>query len=182
MSLTESLLFAELYETHIRRIYAYCLRRSDSSADAQDAAAEIFTVVWRRWADLPPGDDGLPWIYGIARNVLANRKRSIRRQARLAARLIGLRRQSETGPEGAAELRSECEHLRIALTKLSQKEQETLRLVEWEGLTRDDVAGIYGVSRSAIDQRISRAYRHLEHLMDRTSVTSTAVAASRGNR
>ena len=48
-----------------------------------------------------------------------------------------------------------------ALARLPEKDQEILRLIEWEGLSREQVAEMYFVSRAAIDQRISRAYRRL---------------------
>lgn len=156
--------FAEVYDTYIRQIYAYCLRRT-APADAQDVTADVFTVVWRRWADRPVDDEIVPWIYGIARNVLSSRNRSLRRQVRLTCRLKGLRSSFVDGPESALLLRAEHEEVLVALSKLSQTDQETLRLVGWEELTPNQVAGIFGVTRCAIDQRISRAHRRLRDLL-----------------
>jgi DNA-directed RNA polymerase specialized sigma24 family protein len=53
--------FDNLYERYHRPILAYCLRRT-SRADAHEAANETFTVAWRRYADLPPVDEALPWL------------------------------------------------------------------------------------------------------------------------
>jgi DNA-directed RNA polymerase specialized sigma24 family protein len=44
---------------------------------------------------------------------------------------------------------------------LPEKDQEILRLVEWEGLSRDQVGDMFYVSRAAIDKRISRAYKKI---------------------
>ena len=169
----ESELFAALYQSHIREIYAYCLRRIPEQ-DAQDAAAEVFMVVWRRRADLPPGDAALPWIYGIARNIVSNRRRSVRRSGRLEARLRGLRSVSHVGQDEADRCADRSLVL-AALSKLSEREQETIRLIEWEGLDRGQVASLFGVSRAAIDQRLSRAYKKLERLLpdDPTGLTRT---------
>ena len=54
-------------------------------ADAADVTAETFLVAWRRYDDAPPGD-GRPWLFGIARHVLANHHRSGRRRDRLGLR------------------------------------------------------------------------------------------------
>ncbi len=62
--------FAALYEIHHARVLAYALRRTRTVADAEDAAAETFVVAWRKRASIPA--DPLPWLYGIARRVLAN--------------------------------------------------------------------------------------------------------------
>ena len=171
--------FDEVYDTHARQIYAYCLRRT-TLVDAQDVTADVFTVVWRRWADRPADDEIVPWIYGIARNVLANRNRSVRRRARLASKLTGLRSSGDSDyvasdPESSVVLRSEHEEVLKALSKLSTTDQETLRLVGWEELTRDQVALMFGVTRAAIDQRISRAYRRLGDLL-RADLSSTITA------
>ena len=63
--------FQQMYDTYGARIQAYCFRRLPS-ADANDAAAETFTVAWRRIDDAPEPDRHLPWLYGIARNVVWN--------------------------------------------------------------------------------------------------------------
>jgi RNA polymerase sigma-70 factor (ECF subfamily) len=158
--------FDALYDAHIREIHAYCLRRMPPE-DAQDAAAEVFAVVWRRRAQLPSGDESLPWIYGVARNVLANRDRSIRRRLRLEAKLRSLPSGIDVGPEAASERDVDRQRVLHALSLLSDTDQEVLRLLEWEGLTRAQVASMLGVSRSAIDRRIGRAYRKLRAILDR---------------
>ena len=51
---------------------------------AQDAVSETFLVAWRRLADVPTGADTLPWLYGVARRVLANQRRGNQRRADLS--------------------------------------------------------------------------------------------------
>jgi RNA polymerase sigma-70 factor, ECF subfamily len=64
-------------------VRAYALRRASPDA-AQDVVADTFLVVWRRLEDVPA--DALPWLYGIARRVLANQRRSADRSSPRAAR------------------------------------------------------------------------------------------------
>ncbi len=63
---------------------AYARRRTDE-ASARDAAAETFTIVWRRWAELEQPD--LPRLYRTAALVLKNQERAGRRQQRIADKL-----------------------------------------------------------------------------------------------
>jgi DNA-directed RNA polymerase specialized sigma24 family protein len=77
--------FESLYRAHARDVHGYFLRRT-SSEEAKDATSEVFVVAWRRFDDVPQDDEALPWLYGVARNVLANNARSLRRRDRLAAR------------------------------------------------------------------------------------------------
>ncbi|NNL98569.1 MAG: sigma-70 family RNA polymerase sigma factor, partial [Acidimicrobiia bacterium] len=58
-----------MYATNVRDVLGYCLRRT-SHAEAHDATAEVFAVAWRRVAELPGGSEVLPWLYGVAANVL----------------------------------------------------------------------------------------------------------------
>jgi DNA-directed RNA polymerase specialized sigma24 family protein len=60
-------------------IVAYCTWRAGSANDAQDAAAEVFLPAWRRLEALPAGDAARVWLYGTARRVIANQRRSARR-------------------------------------------------------------------------------------------------------
>ena len=68
--------FEELFREHYRAVRGYALRRAPGDL-AQDAVSETFLVAWRRLDDVPA--DALPWLYGVARRVLANQRRSIDR-------------------------------------------------------------------------------------------------------
>jgi len=63
--------FSELYQAQYETVLRYALRRTDPET-ARDAVAETFLVAWRR-LDTVPADhaQATPWLYGVARNVLA---------------------------------------------------------------------------------------------------------------
>ncbi len=178
--------FSDTYDTYSKDVYAYFLRRVPAE-DAQDSVAETFVVVWRRWHERPANDQLLLWIYGIARNVLANHNRSVSRQMKLRQKLLGAPTGQVAITDGGLESRFEHDRVLDALSKLSATEQETLRLLEWEGLSREQIASIFGVSRAAIDQRISRAYRRMEQrlspeLSSSLMRSTPSVAATEGGR
>lgn len=77
--------FTRLYTDTYAQVLGYCRRRCVDEDAARDAAAEVFTVVWRRWADAPA--EPVPWLYGVARLVLANHRRAAGRRQRLLERL-----------------------------------------------------------------------------------------------
>jgi len=76
------LAFDRLYDTHARAVLAYALRRTASADDAEDAASETFIVAWRRLDRVPGVDEALPWLFGVARKVLANPRRAAARRGR----------------------------------------------------------------------------------------------------
>lgn len=149
-----------MYRAHAREVHAYCLRRT-SREEAKDATSDVFLVAWRRIDDIPAGDEALPWLLGVARNVLANRSRSVRRRGRLFAKASQFYEDEAPGPEPQLVRREEHRQLMSALAALPEKDQEILRLVEWEGLSRQQVAEMLFVSKAAIDKRMARAYKKM---------------------
>jgi RNA polymerase sigma-70 factor (ECF subfamily) len=148
--------FSELYRENVRDLLGYALRRSAGADDAADIVAETFLVAWRRLAEVPLGDDGRLWLYGTARNVLANHDRSARRRDRLTERLREeLRDQLPAG--GAHEAGPFLE----ALAGLAEPDRELLMLIGWEELTPTQAARALGITPFAARTRLHRARRRL---------------------
>ena len=88
-----------MYVSHFDAVLGYALRRTDRAEDAADVTAETFLVAWRRLAHVPTGTETRPWLYGVARRVLANHRRGdhrrtrARRPAAQGARDLGARHQ-----------------------------------------------------------------------------------------
>lgn len=143
----------DLFEAHHGRVLAYALRRTAIEADAEDAAAETFSVAWRRIADAPT--DALPWLYAIARRVLANQRRSGLRRMALRVRL------ARAEPQVRQQLGDRPGAAMAALASLHPDDQELLRLVAWEELSHAQVAESLGVSVNAVAIRVHRARKRL---------------------
>src|SRR5215467_1990764 len=90
--------FSDLYQGQYEAVLRYALRRTDPET-ARDVVAEAFLVAWRR-LDAVPADQGeaRPWLYGVARRVLANAERSRRRAERVTAKLSQQRRDGDARP------------------------------------------------------------------------------------
>jgi RNA polymerase sigma factor (sigma-70 family) len=144
--------FEALFERHHAQVAAYVRRRAGEAA-VEDAVAETFLVAWRSLERLR--GDPLPWLYGVARLVLANDSRSQRRRHALWARLAG-ERQPTLAVSGEV-----SETLRAALLALGEREREALLLIAWEGLTPAQAARASGCSAVAFRGRLHRARRHL---------------------
>lgn len=161
---SEDTRFRAVYDAHYGAVRNYCLRRLPVD-DVGDAMAEVFTVIWRRLESVPATEDALPWIYAIARNVLANHRRASRRSARLSAKLGAQSVSSAAGPEPVI-LRREADRRMIdALDQLRPEEQELLRLRAWEQLSSAEIGDVLGISPDAVDMRLTRARRKLESLV-----------------
>jgi RNA polymerase sigma-70 factor (ECF subfamily) len=168
-SLTKnSQLFEALFESTYDAIYRYCLRRL-GPADAEDAAADVFAVAWRRLADLPDGDQGRAWLYGVANKVVSNQYRGRARRLRLSQRLDRARTTGSLAIVPDPE-EGDFGSLYAALSSLSRTDQELLRLSAWDGLARHEIAAVLNIKENAVDQRLHRARTRLASQLDSKSV------------
>ena len=146
-----------LYEQHQPDVLAYFLRRLPRE-DAVEAAADVFLAMWRRLADLPDGEDGRRWLFGVAHNVLHNRRRSLRRWSRLVSRYGSMNAaDSPPQPEVLVVRSLEDEAVLAALRRLRPLDREVLTLRLWEEESFEDIGTIMGCTRHAAEQRYARA-------------------------
>ena len=149
-------LMGVLYERHALAVFRYLARRAGPTA-AEDLLSEVFIAALDTRKRVVAHDSGsaLPWLYGIAMNVL---RRYFRRSQPTWAE----------GPEqgmdwDAVDARLDAEaqrrRLRAALSTLSEADRELLLLVAWEGLTSTEAAAALGISKVAARGRLHRA-RH----------------------
>lgn len=173
--------FAELYHTLASPILAYAVRRTASPQDAADVMAEAFAVVWRRIDDVPAGDEARPWLYGVARAVLANHHRGVLRRRRLSERvateLADAVRASVVSYEGGADLaggvvRSSLGDtfgdptVKATLEALHEADRELLMLLAWDDLTRAEIAKMLGCSPATLRVRLHRACSRFRAALD----------------
>jgi RNA polymerase sigma-70 factor (ECF subfamily) len=175
--------FEAIWREHRHQVLAYCLRRA-SSADAEDACAETFLVVWRRIDEIPPAPKTLPCLYGIAHKTLSNQTRAFHRRGRLHTKLTNLGITPAADPMLVVVQSADDRVVIDAVRRLKAIDQEIVMLDVWEGLSRSEIADVIGMSRAAVDQRIHRAYQKLSRalvpVLETIPSISPPVAEERG--
>jgi RNA polymerase sigma-70 factor (ECF subfamily) len=146
--------YRELYEP----ICGYTLRRIQNPEDAAEAIAETFATLWRRFDRCPQDEQLRPWLFGVARRVIANQRRGERRRTALGERLVA---NFDAAAFDAVEVRGETSSLARAFAGLGDADRELLSLVAWEGLSRDELAIALATSRAVVRLRLHRARRRL---------------------
>lgn len=173
--------FEEIYQAYSGLILAYAARRTGDVNDAADVVAETFTVAWRRLDDVPDGEQARPWLYGVARRVLANQRRGTERRRRLHDRL-----QVEfAGPGGeinSHDVGSDLGHIAEALAHVTESDRELLTLVAWDGLSREEIAVALGCSATTVRVRLHRARKRLTEQLDAVGVKRVANAGHEPSR
>lgn len=152
--------FRRLFDDAYQPLLGYALRRAENATDAEEVVAETLLVAWRRRAELPAGAETVPWLYGVARRVLANQRRGRERRRRLATLLRPLAR-SSVAPDDRVEHAEDVRAVLAALRRLPTADQEVLRLAAWEGLSHHEIATNLGCSENAAALRLHRARQRL---------------------
>ncbi|MFV2013676.1 MULTISPECIES: RNA polymerase sigma factor [unclassified Micromonospora] len=146
--------FDEVYRTFYPSLVRYGYRRLADTDAAKELAQEAFVVAWRRRDEVPA--HLLPWLYGVARKLLANEWRARRRRPEP----IGFAELADyTLPGSLEDSVATIIDLRRALSTLGDDDQEILRLIGWEGLKTAEVAAVLNCSRLAASARLMRARR-----------------------
>lgn len=159
--------FTAVYRRHCAQVERYVMRRVHADAVA-DVVAEVFLTAWRRADDIPHAG-ALPWLYGVARRVLANDRRARQRRADLVDLLAG---QPERGVGSATDEVVARTDLARALRRLSEDDQEVLRLVLWEELTVPEAAVALRCTAVAARVRMHRARRRLRRRLEAADETA----------
>jgi RNA polymerase sigma-70 factor (ECF subfamily) len=174
--------FEELYRTHAGAVLAFARRRA-VAAVAEDVLSEVFLIAWRRLEDIP--EQPLPWLLGVARRVLANRRRAESRTSALHKRLADEQKMIVEGAGVTATPPSST--LLAALASLSERDREVLMFIAWDGLDRAQAAKVLGITTGAPAVRLHRARRRLVkqrdliegHQPDSSTERSATMEASR---
>jgi len=152
--------FRHLYTTHRDAVWSYIVRRVGRN-EVDDAVAEVFVVAWRKISEAPAIDEQLPWLYGIARNVVRNVIRSSNRRKRLWIKAAALPPTNSPASDIQVVRNSEDEELLVAVARLRANDQELLRLRTWEELTIKDIAIVVGMSAKGVESRLVRIRKNL---------------------
>jgi RNA polymerase sigma-70 factor, ECF subfamily len=154
--------FERLFRGHYAAVVAYVRRRAPADA-VDDVVAETFLDAWRRLRRVPAEE--LPWLLGVARNVLATQQRSGLRRARLGLRL------TRGGGEPEAEPAGDRFDGRLsgALARLAAKDREALLLIAWDGLSPAEAANALGEEPGTFRVRLHRARGRLRRLLEEDS-------------
>ena len=162
-SLEQPECFALLFDRYFARVYRY-LRRRLGDELAAELAAETFLQAFRSRGRFT-GDEAsvLPWLYGIAANLVRMNHRSEERRLRAYARAASAPGAYE--PAIAIEDRLDAEalgpELALALAGLSPALREVLVLHAWAELSHEEIAEALGCSSTAVRTRLSRARSRL---------------------
>lgn len=159
--------FGLLYDRHARAIYNYLFRRCGDWSVAEDLTSVVFLEAYRRRREARIAEGKvLPWLYGVATNVIRNQRRSLRRYSDALKRLPPP--DPELGVAGLAADRIDAERemrrVLAVLEQLPESDKDVLSLCLWSELSYEDAAWALGVPVGTVRSRLSRARARIVEL------------------
>lgn len=158
--------FGELFGRHAKAIYNYCFRRVGDWATAEELLSVVFLEAWRRRDKKLPPDKVLPWLYGIATNVVRNQRRAERRFGAALKRMHVVEPEPDFAENSDERLDDEwqAQGALELLRKLPKREQDVFVLCAVTGLSYEDAALALGLTIGTVRSRLSRARARLREL------------------
>jgi RNA polymerase sigma factor (sigma-70 family) len=170
-SINEPESFSVIVERHATSVFRYLASRGDRST-SEDLLADVFEVAFKSRNRYDTHyESALPWLLGIATNVIRHHRRSERRHLAMVRRVTQVHsRRSESSEvsdavTSGAELGEKMQCVRRALDGLNDKHRQVIVLSAGIGLSYEDIAQALGIRIGTVRSRLSRARQQLRELL-----------------
>jgi RNA polymerase sigma factor (sigma-70 family) len=176
--------FGELFSRHASAVYNHLFRRVADWSEAEDLTSAVFLQAWRgRDRVVIDRESALPWLLGVANQVLRNHRRASRRYRAALSRIVPADEAAGDHADAVADAvdsERQMAAVRHALAQLPRHEREVVELCAWSGLDQKAAAVALGVSVGTVKSRMHRARRRLAASLGQDREPSQRPLAPRG--
>jgi RNA polymerase sigma factor (sigma-70 family) len=160
--------FEALFERYYPQVYAVTMRVVGSPEDAEELTLDVFMKLYER--PLERVEDGAlgGWLYRTALNSAFNSLRSRKRRLgwlQRAALLYRRDQQAADDPAVVVERDSDAREVRVALSRLPEKQRNVL-VLRSHGFQYREIAQAVGISPTSVGTTLARAERALRHQLE----------------
>jgi RNA polymerase sigma-70 factor, ECF subfamily len=152
--------FRQMYRAHYGLVWHALHRFGVAPACLEDATQDTFLIAHRRWSSRQ-GESVKGWLYGIARRVASNYRRTASRRVRKVAALSQVLEPSATAVQPAHAYEAVVA-LDSYLDALPREDRELFVLSELEGMTGPEIARSLGTNLNTTYGRIRKLRSRFE--------------------
>jgi RNA polymerase sigma-70 factor, ECF subfamily len=161
--------FAELYDRHFQRVYAFIARRAPNREETQDLTSEVFHQALTRirqfeWRGVPFA----AWLYRIAANALADHWRRSGQRAAQERNNPGSEQAAEPSARDLAAI-EDCARLFKLVRTLPAEQRRVIQMRFAEETSIREIAKALGRSEGAIKQLQFRGIANLRAQFNKKS-------------
>ena len=148
--------FERLYEMHVRRMYALCLRMVSDHRHAEELTQDIFVRAWEAISSFKFQSAFGTWLHRLGTNVVLGHLRSEKRREGKVSTTDDL----ETFDAGVRQAMPETKlDLERAIASLPEGAREVLILHDIEGYRYREIAEMTEIAEGTVKSQLNRARR-----------------------
>lgn len=159
--------FGKIYDQYIEKIYRFVFLKVNSQDIAQDICSETFLKGWEAFKEYKI-DNPQAFLYRIARNLVIDHYREKGRTNIISAEYATIP-DPRAGFEEKIALNSDLEHVKKALSKLSDEYQNVVVLRYLEDLPIPEIAKALDKTEDATRVTLHRALKALKREVNKTA-------------
>ncbi|MDC0741600.1 RNA polymerase sigma factor [Polyangium mundeleinium] len=156
-----------LFDRYHEPLRQFLLRAAPNVADVDDLVQETFLTATRAAASFDGRASALPFLMGIATQLLRRRKRTFARLRALYDAFCAAPTASRPSPEERVNQAQEEALLQAAIARLSDERRIVLVMVEYNGMSGPEVAQILGTPVGTVWRRLHEARAELRRTLQR---------------
>ena len=152
--------FKKLYDTHVSRVYALCVRLTADKALAEDATQEVFIQLWRKLDNFDGQSRFTTWLHSVTSNIAISymRKQKGWFQKMFNIEDAGLSEKSDAGSTDDVDL----DHY---IQRLPERARMVFVLHAIEGYRHEDIADMLSIAVGSSKAQFHRAKQLLTEWM-----------------
>lgn len=159
----DDLAYGRLYKKYFSVVVSYLTSLGGYQISPEDLAQEVFTRIWKNRKLFRADSSIKTYIFGIAKNVLAERRHQIQHQ--IAAYNYSKLVSDLSESEAVLDRLELADTIKLANSMLSDKQREAIELVLLSGVSITEAAKFAGCSDSAFRRRLCDAKKRLKGLL-----------------
>jgi len=155
--------FSVLYHRYLDAVYSYAFYQLGDHHDAEDATARTFMAALRAIGSFrDEGASFRAWLFRIARNTIANARRTRLRRRTESMDAIPLEPPApDADPAGLAQRAEEARRIRAAVAALPDDRRQAVLLRFADGLSAREIGQVLDRSEGAVRVLLHRALKDL---------------------
>jgi RNA polymerase sigma-70 factor (ECF subfamily) len=156
--------FRAVYDAHLGRVYAVCLRLTGCRDEAEELTQRVFIRAWERLPGFRGDSAFATWLHRLTLNEAMSNFRSTARRLR---RVFNAEDLEAIEPVPARPPAAEPLDLERAIAQLPRGARMVFVLYEIEGYAHEEIAGITGLAIGTSKAQLHRARRLLREALER---------------
>lgn len=168
--------FGQIFDRHAESVYRFLARRMGADG-AEDVLGDVFLAAFEQRDRYDTSREmALPWLYGIAANLMRKHHRRAATELHALARVADAEL-AEDPADGVVSSMDTMSRLRISLKLLEELpagERDALLLFAWEELSYEQIADALHIPVGTVRSRLNRARQRLRAASDELDAIRSA--------